>query len=133
MAFLTILRVTEIIRSFRLVLVGKTGKEIPKSSKFQILVLDSLQDSSKVETPNNSSAKQSSVGTLQLRHNQKIVCIFFLFDVHNRSIIDFVQYNSSWRYELAKIKKIITIISISVIHRPIQEILNTGATNCTHK
>ena len=45
--------------------------------KFQILALDSLQDSNKVESPNNSSAKQSSVGTLQLRHNQKLVSIFF--------------------------------------------------------
>ena len=31
MTFLTTLRVTEILRSFRLVLEGKTGKEIPES------------------------------------------------------------------------------------------------------
>ena len=34
MAFLTILGVTEILCSFRLVLEGKTGKEIPQSSRF---------------------------------------------------------------------------------------------------
>ena len=37
MAFLTILGVTEILCSFRLVLEGKTGKEIPESSKLEFL------------------------------------------------------------------------------------------------
>ena len=34
--FLTIVGVTEILCSFTLVLVGKTGKEIPESSKLEI-------------------------------------------------------------------------------------------------
>ena len=33
--FLTILGVTEILRSFKLVLEGKTGKEIPESSRLE--------------------------------------------------------------------------------------------------
>ena len=37
MAFLTILRVTEVLCSFRLVLEGKTGKEIPESSRLEFL------------------------------------------------------------------------------------------------
>ena len=37
MAFLTILGVTEILCSFRLVLEGKTGKEIPQSSRLEFL------------------------------------------------------------------------------------------------
>ena len=37
MTFLTILGVTEISRSFRLVLEGKTGKGIPESSKLEFL------------------------------------------------------------------------------------------------
>ena len=37
MTFLTILRVTEILCSFRLVLKGKTGKEIPESSRLEFL------------------------------------------------------------------------------------------------
>ena len=37
MTFLTILGVKEILCSFRLVLEGKTGKEIPESSRFEIL------------------------------------------------------------------------------------------------
>ena len=35
--FLTILRVTEILCSFKLVLEGKTGKEIPESSRLEFL------------------------------------------------------------------------------------------------
>ena len=37
MTFLTILRVMEILCSFRLVLEGKIGKEIPESSRFEFL------------------------------------------------------------------------------------------------
>ena len=37
MTFLTILRVTEILWSFKLVLEGKTGKEIPESSDLPLL------------------------------------------------------------------------------------------------
>ena len=35
MTFLTILEVTEILCSFKLVLEGKTGKEIPESSRLE--------------------------------------------------------------------------------------------------
>ena len=37
MTFITILGVTEILRSFRLVLEGNTGKEIPESSRLEFL------------------------------------------------------------------------------------------------
>ena len=37
MTFLTILGVTEIICNFKLVLEGKTGKEIPESSRLEFL------------------------------------------------------------------------------------------------
>ena len=37
MTFLTIVGVIEILCSFRLVLEGKTGKEIPESSRFELL------------------------------------------------------------------------------------------------
>ena len=37
MTFLTILGVTEILRSFKLVLERKTGKEIPESSRLEFL------------------------------------------------------------------------------------------------
>ena len=37
MTFLTILGVTEILCSFKLVLEGETGKEMPESSRFKFL------------------------------------------------------------------------------------------------
>ena len=37
MTFLTVLGVTEILYSFRLVLEGKTGNEIPESSRLEFL------------------------------------------------------------------------------------------------
>ena len=37
MTFLTILGVTEILCNFRVVLEGKTGKEIPESSRLEFL------------------------------------------------------------------------------------------------
>ena len=37
MTFLTILRVTNILCSFKLVLGGKTGKEIPESSRLEFI------------------------------------------------------------------------------------------------
>ena len=37
MIFVTVLRVTEILYSFRLVLEGKTGEEIPESSRLEFL------------------------------------------------------------------------------------------------
>ena len=37
MAFITVLEVVEILCSFRLVPEGKTGKEIPKSSRLEVL------------------------------------------------------------------------------------------------
>ena len=48
MTFLTILGVTEILCSFKLVLEGKTGKEIPESSRLEFLpktfVLPDVED-----------------------------------------------------------------------------------------
>ena len=37
MTFLTVLGVTEILCSFKLILEGKTGKEIPESSRLEFL------------------------------------------------------------------------------------------------
>ena len=50
MTFLTILGVTELLCSFRLILEGKTGKEIPESSRLefssfqQIILLHHMQN-----------------------------------------------------------------------------------------
>ena len=45
-------------------------RKIGTALEFQFLVVDSVQHSSKAESHNNRSAKQSLLGTLLLRHNQ---------------------------------------------------------------
>ena len=44
MTFLTILGVTEVLCSFRLVLEGKTDKEIPESSRLEFLEMFSANN-----------------------------------------------------------------------------------------
>ena len=44
MTFLTVLKVRKILCSFRVVLEGKTGKEIPESSKLEFLEKFSAND-----------------------------------------------------------------------------------------
>ena len=55
MTFLTILRVTEISCSFRLVLEEKTGKEIPESSKLEFLEKFLTNNLHLSDTENNTS------------------------------------------------------------------------------
>ena len=55
MIFLTILGVMEILCSFRLVLKGKTGKEIPESSRLELLEKFLANDFALSETEHNTS------------------------------------------------------------------------------
>ena len=55
MTFLTILRVTEILCSFRLVLEGKTGKEIPESSRLKFLENLSVNNFALLDAKDNNS------------------------------------------------------------------------------
>ena len=54
MIFLTISRVTEILCSFRLVLEGKTGKDIPESSRLEFLEKSSANNFDLSDTEDNS-------------------------------------------------------------------------------
>ena len=54
MTFLTILRFTEILCSFRLVLEGKTGKEIPESSRLEFLEKFSANNFALSDAENNT-------------------------------------------------------------------------------
>ena len=56
MIFLTISRVTEILCSFRLVLEGKTGKEISESSRLEFLevLANNINDQMQKTTPPDS-------------------------------------------------------------------------------
>ena len=53
--FLTILGVTEILYSFRLVLEGKTGKEIPESSRLEFLEKFSANNFALSDAEDNTS------------------------------------------------------------------------------
>ena len=55
MTFLTILGVTEILCSFKLVLEGKTGKEIPESSRLEFLEKFSANNFALSDTEDNTS------------------------------------------------------------------------------
>ena len=55
MTFLTILGVTEILCSFRLVLEGKTGKEIPESSRLEFLEKFSANNFALSDAEDNTS------------------------------------------------------------------------------
>ena len=55
MNVLTILGVTEILRSFKLVLEGKTGKEIPESSRLEFLEKVSANNFSLSDEEDNAS------------------------------------------------------------------------------
>ena len=59
--------------------------------EFRLLVQDSVEQSNKAESPNNRSAKQSSVGTLLLRDKHLFLWYFYIFHVQNTSIITFLQ------------------------------------------
>ena len=55
MTFLTILGVIEILCSFRLVLEGKTGKEIPESSRLEFLEKFSANNFALLDAEDNTS------------------------------------------------------------------------------
>ena len=54
MTYLTILGAAEILCSFRLVLEGKTGKEIPESSRLEFLEKSSANNFDLSDTEDNS-------------------------------------------------------------------------------
>ena len=68
MTFLTILGVIEILCSFRLVLEGKTGKEIPKSSRLEFLekFLANNFALSDAEDNTSGSLNRDGIGDLSL-------------------------------------------------------------------
>ena len=67
MTFLTILGVTEILCSFKLVLEGKTGKEIPDSSRLEFLEKFSANNFALSAAEDNTSGPLNRGGTADLR------------------------------------------------------------------
>ena len=68
MTFLTILGVTEILCSFKLVLEGKTGKEIPESSRLKFLEKFSANNFALSDAEDNTSGplNRGSIADLPL-------------------------------------------------------------------
>ena len=66
MTFLTILGVTEILCSFKLVLEGKTGKRIPESSRIEFLEKFSANSFALSDAEDNSSGLLKSGGIADL-------------------------------------------------------------------
>ena len=62
MTFLTIVGVTEILCSFKLVLEGKTGKEIPESSRLEFLEKFSANNFALSDAEDNTSRPLSREG-----------------------------------------------------------------------
>ena len=66
MNFLTILGVTEILCSFKLVLEGKTGKEIPESPRLEFLEKFSANNFASSDAEDNNSRPLSRGGIADL-------------------------------------------------------------------
>ena len=66
MTFLTTLRVTEILCSFRLVLEGKIGKEIPESSRLEFLEEFSANNFALSDAEDNTSGPWNRGGIADL-------------------------------------------------------------------
>ena len=66
MTFLIILGVTEILRSFKLVLEGKTGKEIPDSSRLEFLEKFSANNFALSDAEDNTSGPLNRGGIADL-------------------------------------------------------------------
>ena len=66
MTFFTILGVTEISCSFELVLEGKTGKEIPESSKLEFLEKFSANNFALSDAEDNTSSPLNRGGIAEL-------------------------------------------------------------------
>ena len=76
MTFLTILVVTEILHSYRLVLEGKTGKEIPQSSRLDFLEKFSANNFSLSDAKDNTSGSlnRGGMGDLPLLRTLLAIC-----------------------------------------------------------
>ena len=76
MTFLTILGVIEILCSFKLVLEGKTGKEIPESSRLEFLEKILAKNFALSDAQDNTSGLLNRGGTadLPLLRTQLAIC-----------------------------------------------------------
>ena len=76
MTFLTISGVTEILCSFKLVLAGKKGKEIPESSKLEFLEMFSGKNFALSDAEDNTSGllNRGGIADLHLWRTLLAIC-----------------------------------------------------------
>ena len=76
MTFITLLGVTEILCSFKLVLEGKTGKEIPESSRLEFLERFSVNNFALSDAEDNTSgpSNRRSIADLPLLRTLLAIC-----------------------------------------------------------
>ena len=76
MTFFTILGVTETLCSFRLVLEGKTGKEIPESSRLEFLEMFSANNFALSNREDNTSRllNRGGIGDIPLLRTLLAIC-----------------------------------------------------------
>ena len=79
MTFLTILVVTDIFRSFRLVLEVKTGKVIPKSSRLEFLEKFLADNFTFSDAEDNTSGLLNKGGIADLPLLKKLLAIWHNF------------------------------------------------------
>ena len=75
MTFLTILGVMDILRSFKLVLEGKTGKEIPEASRFKFLEKFLASNFALSDTEDNTSGPLNRGGIADLSSLRTLLAI----------------------------------------------------------
>ena len=75
MTFLTILGVMEILCSFRLVLEGKTGKQIPESSRFEFLEKFLANNFALSDAEDNTSGPLNRRGIVDLPLLRRLLAI----------------------------------------------------------
>ena len=75
MTFLAILEVTEILCIFKLVLEGKTGKEIPESSRLEFLEKFSANNFALSDAEDNTSGLLNRGGIADLALLRKLLAI----------------------------------------------------------
>ena len=75
MTFLTILGVREILCSFRLILEGKTGKDIPESSRLEFLEKFLANNFALSDAEDNTSSPLNRGGIADLSLLRKLLAI----------------------------------------------------------
>ena len=105
LTFLTILEVTEILRSFRLVLEGKTSKEITESSRLEFIEKFLVNNSALSDADDNISGPLNRAGIADLPLLRTLLAIRDPTHCSGVPIVDFEQVNAKWVVSCDRLEK----------------------------